>query len=62
MDRKGEYDMDELISLIPRNKHDLENVKRLKELDPADVKPILPELLPWIQILTGQLLLRLRRF
>ncbi|MFP3389462.1 DUF5071 domain-containing protein [Brevibacillus sp. SIMBA_040] len=41
--------MDNLKSLMPRNKHDLENVKRLKELDPADLKPILPELLTWIQ-------------
>ena len=41
--------MDNIRSLLPRHKHDLENVKRLKEFDLADLKPILPELFTWIQ-------------
>lgn len=41
--------MDNIRSLLPRHKHDLENVKRLKEFDPVALKPIVPELFDWIQ-------------
>ena len=42
-------EIEELRSLIPSNKHDHEKVKRIKELGYPKIKPILPELLEWIQ-------------
>lgn len=41
--------MEDIRSLIPRDKHDMENVEKLRSLDPTTLKPILPELFEWIQ-------------
>ena len=38
----------QLISLIPKNKHDLEPISQLMVINEDEIKPILPELLYWI--------------
>jgi len=35
--------------LIPKNKHDFESVEKLKTYALEDLRPILPELLEWLQ-------------
>ncbi|NRS47940.1 DUF5071 domain-containing protein [Brevibacillus sp. HB2.2] len=41
--------MEDIRSLLPRDKHDMENVEKLKRLDKASLRSILPELFEWIQ-------------
>ncbi|MED4780496.1 DUF5071 domain-containing protein [Brevibacillus choshinensis] len=41
--------MEDIKSLIPRDKFDMENVEKLKSLETAVLKPILPDLFEWIQ-------------
>ncbi|MFS0558645.1 DUF5071 domain-containing protein [Brevibacillus sp. 179-C9.3 HS] len=41
--------MENIRSFIPKDKHDLESVNRLKELNPAMLKPVLPDLFEWVQ-------------
>lgn len=35
--------------LIPKNKHDHESVQKLNAIDRNDIKPILPDLMVWLQ-------------
>ena len=35
--------------LIPQHKSDFERTKKLKKLDKATIRPIIPELLVWLQ-------------
>lgn len=39
----------DLIALVPKHKHDLDNLQLLKNLGYPAIRPVLPELMTWIQ-------------
>lgn len=40
---------DDLLKLLPKGKNDTDTARKVLELDPADIEPILPMLLTWMQ-------------